>query len=208
MQATAISVLPPRLGQNHLELLERLAAPCTIYHVHPGNVDRIPCFVSGYKVFALAGSEERGVVVLHGGVDRMCAQRTDAASGVASQRPCFVPIDGMHRAVHVEAHEQADSSLLRVKVLAFVDEYGVVQSSSRVRDGFPGAGQEAYLFSRGIHHRASAYPITADLTPGVTLTGLFDRMSARLTPLTDQREGLVGIPVLSLSATEPVARLW
>lgn len=138
----------------------------------------------------------------------MCAQRTDAASGVTSKRPCFVPIDGMNRAVHVEAHQEADSSLVRVKVLAFVDEYGVVQSSSRGRDGFPGAGQEAYLFSRGIHHRSSAYPITADLTPGVTVTGLFDGMSARLAPLAARRDGLAGIPVLSLNAHEPVGRLW
>lgn len=206
MHAMTSTVLPPRIGHQQLEQIHRLAAPSTIFHVHPGNCDKIPCFVSGYQAFALAGDEDRGIVVVRAG-DGTRAQRTDWASGVESTRPCFVPVDGMHRDVRVDIQGEAEPFLVRVKVLAVIDEYGVVRHSSQARDGFPGAGQEAYLFPRGIHHRASDYPITTELSQGVTFNGLYAGRSARLTPLVDPR-GPTGIPVLSWYDQEPGARLW
>ncbi len=206
MQQITSTVLPPRIGFQQLELIQRVAAPSTIFHVHPGNSDKIPCFVSGYHAFALAGDEERGIVVVRG-VEGPRAQRTDWASGVESTRPCFVPVDGMHRDVRVDVQGESESVLVRVKVLAVIDEYGVVRQSSQARDGFPGAGQEAYLFPRGIHHRTSDYPMTTDISQGVTLNGLYGGRSARLTPLIERRS-ITGIPVLSWNAKEPVARLW
>jgi hypothetical protein len=208
MQSMLSTALPPRLGQDCLGHLHRLAAPSTLYHVHPSNADRIPCFVSGYKVMFLAGSEERGVVILSGCGSDMHSQRTDGASGVASRRPCFVPIDGMHRDVCVDARGASEPYLVRVNVWAVIDEYGVVRHPTRTGDGFPGAGQEAYLFPNGIHHRTSEYAISPEIVMGLTVSGLCGGRSSQLTPITTPRTGLSGLPIVTLGGEQPVGRLW
>lgn len=191
-----------------MESLQRLAAPSTVYHVHPRNDDKIPCFLSGYTTLALSGFEDRGIILLSGGVSALSAQRIDGASGVSSRRPCLVPIDGMHPGVHVEARGEGSSRLVRVNVFAVIDDYGVVRTSSLMREGFPGADQQVFLFTQGIHHRASEYPISPDIPQGVTLSGMCGGRSSQLTPILEERSHSAGVPVIDLARGECVSRLW
>lgn len=200
--------LPPRLGSSLHEAMLRHAAPCSFYQVHPSNQDKIPCFISGFKVFLLEGSEDLGVVLLRPPARDIRLQLTEAASGVSNTKPCFVPIDGMHRGVSVDARGCEAPYLVRVKVWAVVDEYGVVSGVGSLRDGFPGGGQEAFLFPHGMKHYASERQISPDVTAGVTMTGLCNGRSAQLVPLLDRSTEVRGVPVLSAQATQPRRVAW
>ena len=208
MQTTLSNDLPARLGARCLENLQRLAAPTTLYHVQPGNTARIPCFVSGLKVMFLDGAEDRGVVIVKGATPDMRLQRIDGASGVASRRPCFIPIDGMHGDVSLDVRGVAAPHLVRVSVFAVIDEHGIVHRSSGLRDSFPGAGQEAYLFPHGIHHRTGECHISPDIAHGLTMSGMIGGRTSQLTPIVGPQRDVRGVPVLGLHAHEPIRRIW
>lgn len=200
--------LPPRLGSAQLEGLLRNAAPCTFYHVHPANRDKIPCFISGYQVCLLAGQEEAGIVFLRPESHHLKLQLTDAASGVSSTKPCFIPIDGMHRAITTDAHGCAAPHLLRVRILAVVDEYGVARGRGSGGDGFPQQGYEAFLFPHGIRHSATERECSYEPHRGITISGLYGGRTATLEPLKPRLGEVRGIPVLCPRTGEPVATSW
>lgn len=200
--------LPPRLGHSQHEGFLKHAARCSVFHVHPGNRDKIPCFVSGYRVCLLAGHEDAGIVFLRPERDQMRLQLTEAASGVSSMRPCFVPIEGMHRSITTDARGCVAPHLIRVRVLGVVDEYGVVQGRSLNRDGFPQSEQGAFLFPHGVRHRVTEREGPHSLERGLVMSGLYGGRTAILEPMTRQSADLRGVPVICPRTGEPVATTW
>lgn len=200
--------LPARLGYNQLKGLSRYAATCSCYHVHPLNHDRIPCFISGFKVCLLEGQEGSGVLILRPEGDQLKMQRTDAASGVSSSRPCFVPIDSMHTGVTTESSGCAAPHLIRVKIFGVVDQDGILKEEGRRGDGFPQPGHEAFLFPGGFRHLTSEGSGRALPQVGLRLSGLFGGRVTILEPLMNRAEGPRGVPILSPRTGEPVATAW
>lgn len=207
MDVSVTHGLPARLGASQHESLLRHAAPCSFYYVHPNNEDKIPCFISGFKVCLLEGSEDRGVVILRPPSQDICLQTTEAASGVSNTKPCFVPIDGMHRGVSTDARGCEAPHLVRVKVFGVVDEYGVVDTAPS-RGGFPGAGQEAFLFPHGMRHHSSERGLSPDIAHGLTITGLYGRRTTQLVPLLNREQELRGVPVISSRSAQPSHVAW
>ena len=200
--------LPQRLGGSQHEALLKHAAPSTFFHVHPGNTDKIPCFISGYKVCLLAGQEGAGMVFLRPEREYLNLQLTDAASGVSSTRPCFVPIDGMHRAVAADAYGCAAPHLIRVRIMGVIDEYGVVQGRGFGNEGFPQTGQDAFLFPQGIRHSVTERENCEPPESGLKISGLFGGRTATLAPLRHSSHDHRGIPVLCPRTGDLVATMW
>jgi hypothetical protein len=208
MNITVSNGLPPRLGMNQHEGLLRHAAPCSFYHVHPANHDRIPCFISGYRVCLLDGQEGNGVLLLRPEGDQIKLQLTEAASGVSSSRPCFVPIDSMHRGVTTEPFGCAAPHLIRVKILGVVDEDGTLKTEGRSGEGFPRPGHEAFLFPQGVRHFTTEKGgcVTPDV--GVRLSGLCGGRITTLEPRMNPGGEVRGVPILCHRSGEPTATAW
>lgn len=207
MDVSVAHGLPARLGNSQHDALVRHAAPCSFYLVQPSNQDKIPCFISGYKVCLIEGGEDLGLVVLRPAAQEIRLQTTEAASGVCNTRPCFVPIDCMHRGVTTNARGCEAPYLVRVKIRAVVDDNGVVHASS-AQGSFPGAGQEAFLFPHGIKHYSSERGISPDIEHGLTITGLFRGRASQLVPLVNRDQGPRGIPVLPAQGGYPNHIAW
>jgi hypothetical protein len=208
MNITVTNGLPPRLGMNQHEGLLRQAAPCSFYHVHPANRDRIPCFISGYRVCLLDGQEGNGVLLLRPERDNLKLQLTEAASGVSSYRPCFVPIDSMHRGVTTESSGCAAPHLVRVKILGVVDEDGIVKTEGQRGDGFPQPGHEAFLFPQGVRHFTTENGVRDVPAVGVRLSGLCGGRITILEPLKKACGEARGIPILCDRTGAPTATAW
>lgn len=200
--------LPPRLGQSQLEGLLQHAAPCSVYHVHPANHDRIPCFVSGYRVCLLEGDEGGGVLLLKPGQEHMKLQLTDAASGVSSTRPCFVPINSMHSAITTDSCGCAAPHLVRVKILGVVDEDGLVKGAGSKGEGFPQPGHETFLFPQGVRHFTTENGMSSIPKVGLRLTGLCGGRVTVLEPRMNHSAEIRGVPVLCRRTGEPIATAW
>ena len=208
MNVTLSHDLPPRLGISQHEAMLRHAAPCSFYLVHPSNSDKIPCFISGFKVCLIEGSEDLGVVILRPPPHDIRLQTTEAASGVSNSKPCFVPIDRMHRGVHTDARGCDAPHLVRVTVGAVVDEDGVVAVAGAARDGLPGGGQEAFLFPSGMKHYSTEKSMSPDIVSGLTITGLYGGRTTQLVPLLHQDRELRGVPVISVRDPQLCRIAW
>lgn len=200
--------LPERLSCSLVEGLLKHAAPCSVFYVHPANRDKIPCFISGYRVCLLSGQEGGGVLFLRPESSQMRLQLTDAASGVSSRRPCFVPIEGMHRAVTTDSQGCVAPHLVRVRVLGVVDEYGVVKSRGLGGEGFPQPEHQAFLFPHGVRHVVTEREVPPSPERGLTISGLYGGRTAILEPMTRHSGDLRGVPILSPRDGEPLATAW
>ncbi len=208
MSALLFQGLPARLGHHQLEGLLRHAAPCSVYHVHPANHDRIPCFVSGYRVCLVEGEEGSGVLLLKPGQEHMKLQLTDAASGVSSTRPCFVPIDSMHRAITTDSSGCAAPHLVRIKIFGVVDEDGLVMRAGSTGAGFPQPGHETFLFPHGLRHFTSENGVSSIPKVGLRISGLCGGRVTVLEPRMNYSAEIRGIPVLCRHSGEPIATAW
>ena len=208
MDASLSHGLPPRLGIAQHEAMLRHAAPCSFYLVHPNNTDKIPCFISGFKVCLVEGSEDLGVLIFRPPLQDIRLQTTEAASGVSTTRPCSVTIDGMHRGVTTDVRGCEAPNVVRIKVRAVVDEYGVVNCARASRDGFPTWGQEAFLFPNGMKHYSTERSISQDVVSGLTITGLYGGRTTQLVPLVQNTRELRGVPVISARDSQPSRIAW
>lgn len=138
----------------------------------------------------------------------MKLQLTDAASGVSSTRPCFVPIDSMHSAITTDSSGCAAPHLVRVKILGVVDEHGVLKGAGSKGEGFPQSGHETFLFPQGLRHFTTEIGRSSIPKVGLRLTGLCGGRVTVLEPRTNHNAEIRGIPVLCRHTGKPIATAW